>query len=305
MYLPLLFAALFGAVAPLIARRLPPRLACWLLSVGGLVAAAGSAAVLGFLGFMLVGQAPLLAAEGHWSVTALRHADPVIVPVEAAAAVALAVLTARGVRVASHRGRALVAAYRLAAVLPATGADLTVIADSAPCAYAVPGWPGRIIATSGLLRGLDAAERRAVLAHERSHLRCHHHAHHTAAALAAAVNPLLYRLPKAVTLASERWADEDAARTVDRHTVARALTNAASASRPVGTPAVVLAAAAEQITARVQALRSPAPRPAAWRITALLALLLLTAASTLLAEHDTERLFELAQSAYLAAHHYR
>ncbi len=49
-------------------------------------------------------------------------------------------------------------------------------------------------------------------------------------------------------------------------------------------------------------MRAPAPRPSAWRIAALLAVLLLTAATTLLAAHDTERLFELAKHAYLAAH---
>jgi hypothetical protein len=64
-----------------------------------------------------------------------------------------------------------------------------------------------------------------------------------------------------------------------------------------------LAIAAEQITARVHAMRTPAPRPSGWRIAALVMLLVVTAASTLLAAHDTERLFELAKHAYLTAHH--
>ena len=227
-YLPLLLAALFGALAPVIARRLPPSIATWLLSIGGLVAAAGSVAVLGFLAFTLLGRAPLLATQGHWSPTALRHADPVAVPVEVAATLALAAVTVRVAAVAVRRSRAVLDAHRLAAALPARGADLTVIADPVPCAYAVPGRPGRIVASVGLLRGLDAAQRRAVLAHERSHLRHHHHAHHTTVRLAAAANPLLRALPAAVTLATERWADEDAARTARRETVAQALINAAS-----------------------------------------------------------------------------
>jgi hypothetical protein len=65
----------------------------------------------------------------------------------------------------------------------------------------------------------------------------------------------------------------------------------------------VLAVAGGQIAARVQAMRAPAPQPSGWRIAALLAVLLLTAASTLLAAHDTERLFEFAKHAYVAVHH--
>jgi Zn-dependent protease with chaperone function len=298
-YLPLVLAALFGILAPVIARRLPPPIATWLLSIGGLVAAAGSVAVLGFLAFTLLGRAPVLATQGHWSPTALQHADPVAVPVEVAATLALAAVTVRVAAVALRRSRALLDAHRLAAALPAHRAELAVIADPVPCAYAVPGRPGRIVASVGLLRGLHAGERRAVFAHERSHLQHHHHAHHTAAQLAAAANPLLRALPTAVRLATERWADEDAARTAPRDTVAQALIHAAAPRRSTATPAVVLAVAIEQIATRVQALRAPAPQTSGWRIAALLAVLLLTAASTLLAAHDTERLFELAKHAYL------
>jgi len=79
VYLPLLVSALFGVLAPSLARRLPPGIATWLLSIGALLAAAGSAAALALLGFTLVGQSPLLAAQGHWSDAELRHADPVMV----------------------------------------------------------------------------------------------------------------------------------------------------------------------------------------------------------------------------------
>lgn len=300
----LLSAALFGVMAPLIARRLPPPVATWLLSVGGILLAAASVAVLGFLAFTLAGRAPLLAGEGRWSPAALQHADPMAVPVEVAATVALAVITVRVAAAAIRRGRALLAAYRLAAALPAHGAELAVIADPTPCAYAIPGRPGRIVASTGLLRGLDADERRAVLAHERSHLTHHHHIHHTTAALAAAASPLLGRLPAAATRATERWADEDATHVARRDTVARALTHAATTTRrSSATPAVVLAVAAEQVAARVLALQSPAPRPAPWRTAALLIPLAVAAASTLLAAHDTERLFEVAKTAYLTSRH--
>jgi Zn-dependent protease with chaperone function len=302
LYAPLLLAGLFGAVAPIVARRLWPAWGTWLLSVGGLIAAGGSVAVLGFLAFSWVGRAPLLAAQGHWSTTTLRHADPVPAAVELAALLGLAVVSVRVVAVALRRGRAVVQAYRLAARLPAHGGELAVLDDPAPVAYAVPGRPGRIVASTGLVRALDAGERRAVLAHERSHLRHRHHLHHAAGQLAAATNPLLRRIPAALLLATERWADEDAARTVRRDTVARALTRSARTRPPHTHAGVVLAVAAEQIAARVHALQEPPPRPTAWRIAALITLLAVCAGSTLAAAHETERLFEVAKNAYLLAH---
>ncbi len=256
--------------------------------------------MLGFLAFAWVGQVPLLAAQGHWSTTALRHADPVPAPVELVALLGLAVISVRLLAVAVRRGRALLDAYRLAATLSAHGGELAVLDDAAPLAYAVPGRPGRIMASTGLLRALDAGERRAVLAHERSHLRHRHHLHHAAGQLAA-TNPLLRRIPGALLLTTERWADEDAARTVRRDTVARALTRSAS-RRPPSVPGVVLAAAAEQIAARVHALHSPPPRPTGWRIAALVTVLAVCAVSTLAAAQETERVFEVAKNAYLLAH---
>jgi hypothetical protein len=149
VYLPLLFSGLFGACAPQLARRLPPAVGTWLLSVGGLLAAAGSAASLALLGFTLFGftlfgftllrftllrftllrftllrftllrQSPPLADRGHWSGTALRHADPVAAPVAALALIVFAVLAVRIVAAGVRRLVALRDAYRLAACLPA------------------------------------------------------------------------------------------------------------------------------------------------------------------------------------------
>ena len=303
VYLPFLFSALFGQAAPVLARRLPPAVGTWLLSAGGLLAAAGSAASLALLGFTLVGQSPLLAARGHWSDTTLRHADPVATPVALVALAVLAVLAVRFAASAVRRLTALREAYRLAASMPASGGELAVIEHPGPQAHAVPGRPGRIVVSTGLLRGLDAGERRAVLAHERAHLTHRHHLHHTVAHLAAAANPLLCRLPAAVALSTERWADESAAATCRRDTVAAALTHAAASStRLLAAPSVVLAAAATEIVTRVQALRAPAPRLTLWRVALLVALLVATAATVLEAARETERLFELAQYAYRTGH---
>jgi len=213
------------------------------------------------------------------------------------------VFAARFVRAAARRVTAVRDAYRLAAALPASGGELAVLDATGRQAFAVPGRPGRIVVTTGLLRSLDAGQRRALLAHERAHLARRHHLHQTVVALAASVNPLLGRLPAALELSCERWADEDAARTCRRDTVADALTHAATGNgHPLPTPAVVLAAAVTDVANRVVALRAPAARLTLWRVALLVALLVATAAAVLEAAHDTERLFELAQYAYRTGH---
>ena len=50
-----------------------------------------------------------------------------------------------------------------------------------------------------------------MFAHEQAHLRRRHHLYLLLTNIAAVANPLLWRLPDAVTEATERWADEDAA----------------------------------------------------------------------------------------------
>jgi beta-lactamase regulating signal transducer with metallopeptidase domain len=166
-------------------------------------------------------------------------------------------------------------------------------------AYAVPGHPGRIVVSSGLLRALSAAQRRGVLAHERAHLHQHHHLHHTAAHLAASANPLGFGLPRAVALASERWADEQASGACTRADVARALVTAAG--RPSSgrvASAAVLAVAETEVAARVDALTRPQRPLAVYRLALLLGLLAVIAISTLHAAAEVDHVFDLAQGAY-------
>jgi Zn-dependent protease with chaperone function len=302
VYLPLLIAGLFGLTAPRLALRLPPAAATWLLSVGGLIAAAGAAASLTLLGFTLVAQAQPLAESGHWSITALRHEDPVLAPVAAASIVAVLVLAVRFITAGVRRACALLAAHRLASGLPPVGQELAVLDDPAPRAFAVPGRPGRIAMSTGLLRMLRRDQRRAVLAHERSHLSHRHHLHQTAAVLAAAANPLLYRLPAAVALSVERWADEDAAVTCDRRSVVEALTGIATDTGAPGRSGVILAAGANDVQRRVRALQAPVARLSIWRVALLVGLLVVAVVAVREAAQDTERLFELAQAAYRSAH---
>lgn len=301
VYVPLLLGVVFALSAPALARGLPPVAATWLLSAGSLVTAAGAAAALGLLGFTLVAQSPLLASSGHWSYAELRSIDPVATPVGALAVAALVLGTGRLAITVAHWLRALRDTHRLAADLPRAGGELAVIEDAARLAYAVPGRPGRIVVSTGLLLGLDAGERRAVLAHERAHLRYHHHLHHAATQLARAVNPLLGRVGAAVALSTERWADEAAADTCRRGTVASALIRAAVGGRPSAGP-VVLGAADRHVADRVRALAAPAPRLSVWRVGVLLALLGASAATAVHAAGDAERLLDVAQYAYHRTH---
>ncbi len=301
VYLPLLCAGLFAVSAPALSRKLPPAAATWLLSIGSLLAAVGSTVCLALVGFTFVAQNRQLAQSGHWSGQTLRHGGTVWIPVAVLAVVAVIVLAARTAVAGRRRVAALRQAYQLAAALPACGGELVVLDHPDRHALAVPGRPGRIVLSTGLLRALDAGQRRAVLAHERSHLRHRHHLHQSITRIAAAANPLLHPLPAAVGLACERWADEDAAGTCRRDTVADALTRAAADQTrdAVLADGTVLAAADTEVAKRIGALRRPSPTPSPWHLVVLFSLLAATALATFAAAHDTEHLFELAQSAYL------
>jgi len=299
IFAPLVLSAVFGLAGPALARRLPPHLGTWLLSSGAVVAAAASSITLALAAFLLLAQDPALVAEGHWSAAVVRGQAPWSTSVGALAIALVLVFAVSFVRVAVQRASAVRAAHRLAAGLPA--GELTVIDSLERHAIAIPGRPGRILTTSGMLRVLDAPQRRALLAHERSHLRHGHHLHQTAVHLAAGVNPLLRRLPAATALACERWADEDAARASGRGSVAAALTRAATAGPPAASNGVVLAAASGDLLVRLAALDAPPLRERA-RLLLLGGLLLATAAAAALALHDVEHLFELAQTAYRTGH---
>jgi Zn-dependent protease with chaperone function len=296
--LPLALSALFGFVAPALVRRLPPAPATWLLSAGSLVAAAASSASLGLVALVVCAQAPPASAEGQWSDAVLASASGVPTWAGVLAGVLVIAFAVRFVRAAARRGRAVLCAHRIAAALPAPGGELAVIDTDTRQALAVPGRPGRIVITTGMLRSLDGAQRRALLAHERAHLARGHHWHQSAAALARAANPLLWQVPAALELCCERWADEDAAAVSARSTVAAALTRVVTAGRTG--PSVVLAAGAGDVAARIGALAAPAPRPARWSTAAGTLLLVAIAIAVAVALHDVEGLFERAQAMYRA-----
>jgi Zn-dependent protease with chaperone function len=258
-------AAAFGPTVAVLCRRLPPGIATWLLSTGSVISAAATCTALGLLSSPWLVQIPLVADVGEWSRPALAAGDPVFTPLAAAAAAILAVSMARGTSEALRAVRRLTAIARLVETLP-TDRELYVVCDDQQRrAFALPGRPGHIVVTSALLKALDAAERRALLAHERAHLTRHHHLHLVAVRIAAAASPLLSPAARAAALSCERWADELAATGVGRTAVAAALTKAAG-HLPAGGPNGSMAMAASHVEERVQALYAPRPRVQSWRL---------------------------------------
>jgi Zn-dependent protease with chaperone function len=300
VYAGLGFACLFGLVAPLIARRVSPAIATWLLSSGGLISAFSAVGALGLLAMTLIGQDGAVAAQGHWSIRALHHADPVRWPVAGTALAILAIVVGRLVWVSLRRARAIAAAYRLNRGVADTGSDLVVLADASPDAYAVPGWPGRVYVTRGMLTLLSREECEVMLAHERSHLRHHHHWHRTAALVASALNPLLGSLPRTQVWLTERWADEDAARGNDRALVASALSHAAAADRTGARPAGALGFTSNTVEGRVAALLDDPPRRHPVMLGLAVGILVLSVMGTFDGITDEAALFHSAVSVHYA-----
>ena len=295
-------AAAFGLLGPVLATRLPPRHATWLLSVGAALASLSCLTVLSLFGFVLVGQFPAIAEAGHWSPTVLRENALVKPGVEAASVIAVLAAGASVVTSGARRGLALLAAHRTCKGL-ATPSELVVLDDAPAAAVAVPGRPGRIVVARCVLTALGRDERRALLAHERAHLDHGHHWHSSAVSLAVAANPLLTPLRAAIGRAVERWADEVAAQRVgDRRVVATALARAALAAPHSPRTEPLLAAAEIGVSARIAALLLPPQRPRPGLLWVAGALLFAGVLAGVVAEKETEHLFEFAGRTYQATH---
>lgn len=283
------------AVARPAARRLPPARAAMLLATAALGGAAVWVIVVGLLAVLLVGQVPLVAGVGRWSARLVGAGDPVPTVASVAAWVAVAI----GLAGAGVLARRLVAEARR--WLPAyrqgrCAGTLVVVDDPEPTAVVVPGWPGRIVVSSGMLRVLPARERRVLLAHERCHLDHAHWLFRFAVRFAAAACPFARPYVAACDQALERWADEAAAQeTGDRRLAAQAIARAALARHD----SVATAAAGfteGQVGDRVAALLAPPPRRRWLPAAVPLAVLAVAAVCALLAGHDVHELFEFARA---------
>jgi Zn-dependent protease with chaperone function len=204
-------------------------------------------------------QVPSFARSGHWSADVIEDSLDVPAPLGTLlAALALAASLSTLAQLArSARQLAIVRRWQRERGPAPAGLIITDGEDGAP-AFALPGRRGTVVVTRELLGCLDGRERRALLAHEESHLRHRHHLYVQVVALAAAANPVLRPLIGATRLATERWADEDAAVAVhDRVAVARALATAGLLRRSGAAPAAALPAAESDLAGRLRHLVRP------------------------------------------------
>ncbi|MGH3671154.1 MAG: M56 family metallopeptidase [Pseudonocardiaceae bacterium] len=259
VYVPAALSLLLATISRIVAGRTSPTRASAFVAAAVLCAAATTWGLV-LLALTLMGDTSLVADEALERGVQLQ--DPVPKMIGITAVLLLIVGVVRVVRVLRAR-RATTRELRAVCRSCGTG-ELAVVSIDAPHAFAVPGHPGRILVTRGLLSTLDGDERRVVLAHERAHLQSRHHWLRAATEACAAVNPLLIPVREAVAYLVERSADERAATvTGSRELVARALTKVALAGGAAGRVPVWPAGlrfAGCGVSARVAALRSDPPR---------------------------------------------
>ncbi|MFE4668085.1 M56 family metallopeptidase [Streptomyces sp. NPDC056716] len=266
VFLPLLLPLTAWPIARLAEQHLHPRVATRLLTAVAGVMALCSTVCLALLMVVGTAQLPGNPLPDGWSDPEVRAAVPYDEVAGRVAIPALLVVAAACARTLWRHRRVRRRSHRALAGLPDT--EVAVLPDATPYAYALPGRGARdrIVVTTALLHGLGPAERRALFAHERAHLTAGHHRFLLTAQLAARANPFLRPLRTAVSYTTERWADEEAARTVgDRRAVARAIGKAALVSRGTPLPTLAGLAAPGPVPRRVAALLGTAPpAPRTW-----------------------------------------
>jgi Zn-dependent protease with chaperone function len=258
VYLPVALSMLLAGSSRLLAARLAPSRGTVIAVVGAALLCAGATTwALLLLSLSLLGFTTLAVQEA--SERGVILANPVPGAVGGLAVAMLIVGIVRVVRVLLVRRATR---QELLALCRSCGpGELTVVPVDAAHAFAVPGRPGRVVVTRGLLALLDAKERRVVLAHERAHLAGWHHGLRALAEVCAAINPLLIPVRESVAFLVERNADEHAA-TVSgsREVTARALAKAALAETGWLRNGM-LAFFAINVSARVAALQAAPARP--------------------------------------------
>jgi len=267
-----------------------------ILALSAIMAAATTVLLLLLVAGPVVAQIPLVARLGGWAPQRLRAVDDVPTWLGTACLLVAVASILAGARRLALELAALARARRLVRGSPTR---LVVLDDPAVGAFAVPVRPGRIVVSAGLLRRLDPAERRALLAHETSHLDHHHGALAAAGRVAAAMNPLLSAVAQVAAHACERWADEDAAAAVgDRTVAARAVAVAAlHGSRGSGLPVGGVAAAGGRVTQRVTALLATPPRQRLAPVFSLIVMMCFMAAAPVVQANDTDAVLDAGGTA--------
>ncbi|MEO8696823.1 MAG: M56 family metallopeptidase, partial [Acidimicrobiales bacterium] len=250
-------------VAGSICRDLPPRAAAFVLT-GAIVAV--TATTIWSIALLAV---DFLLDYFAWCRESLHGHGHVHVP-NWLGAIALASIVCGAVAVVRSLAR-----QRRARSGPIPEGDLFVVQSDSPTAFAVPGRHPHVVVSTGMLDLLDADEQRAMLAHERAHLRHHHHRLIIATEVAASMLPPLWFPARRVRFATERWADQDAAREIgDATIVARAIARAALARSDAS--GRELALSGSDVAARIEALTNNPDRsrldPAPFAVGMLVAL---------------------------------
>ncbi|MFD9128597.1 M48 family metalloprotease, partial [Kitasatospora sp. NPDC059571] len=204
VWAPLLLPLLAAPLARRLADRCAPRAAALLLAGTAGALAAGTAVSLGLLALAGLLRFPPVAGLAHLAPRWLPAASPLPAAAAALAVLAVAALLVRAVR----RQHADLARARRDLAAATGHGRLAMLDDERADAYALPGRPGRIVVTTGMLDALPAPEQAALLAHEHAHLAGRHHLFLALGEYAAAVHPALRGLRPALGYHLERWADE-------------------------------------------------------------------------------------------------
>jgi Zn-dependent protease with chaperone function len=318
IYVPIAVSALAALGAWPLAERLPPRTATWLLTASAVVLAGTSCAALGFLAMAAAMRIPVVDSLEGMSLRAVIRLNPASLPIGVIAAALFGGAALAAARAAWLRTVALVGARREAGRLaggrqPSRGEQVLMIEDDRVDAYAVPGRPGRIVITSGMMDALSESEREALLAHERAHVSACHYVFTALVRLAAAANPLLRPLAAAINYSVERWADERAAsvtgsRPLVAHAVAKAALAAAAAPARRADAAAVLAGLTGSgqmgrrgsVPRRVDALLGPPPRRSIVLLALAIVVLAVCGMAAVDAAGDLHAMVEFAQAAALS-----
>lgn len=218
-------------IARLAQDGLHPRVATWVLTCAALVLATTGTFTLGVVAlhaaFRLTSVQTMMGLSGN--ILVAREHTTIVASVVATAT--LGVLLTMTMGFVARHARTLARSFDYARSLPGDE-PVVIMDDELADAYSVPGSPSRIVVSTGMLAALDADQQRAVVAHEDSHLRHRHYAFTSITRIAAIANPLVRPVATAAEYTMERWADEDAARTLaDRRLVASAVSRAALARK--------------------------------------------------------------------------
>lgn len=223
MLFPLVGVVIAVVMSGLVRRWLDPAAATRLLTVVAVSSAIAVGWALILVVFAWAIAYPEFRGVASWCEVVTPGHHPVGTVLGVGALAILLVGTTRAV-LASRRFRRSDADWH-------DGDEVEIVTSGDPVAFAVPGRPGSVVVSTGLLRSLEQGQCDAVLAHEHAHLRHRHHRYVRLTKLATTAVPLLAPLDRWVSISTERWADEDAAEAVgDRRTVASALVATATAT---------------------------------------------------------------------------